>query len=199
MSTTTLSKVFHGQLLTGENSYPGSGGNLNSVYAGDGYFHEMPSDEGYEVGKFPSGALPTGAESQEFRISDSDAFNSLRGIAKTKFPFEPYPSNDNPGGAPTALVDEFQQSDLAGVSSLMPGKYSYNNIQGTLSKHILDEFDADVGDGEEAEEDIDAVVELSSKEQSARSLEIRRAIEEKMEERQFHEDLDYLDLDLEDD
>ena len=115
---------------------------MNSVYAGDGYYHEQPDDEGYAVGQFPAGALPTGAESQEFRISDSDAFNSLRGIAKTKFPFEPYPSNDNPGGAPTALVDEFQQSDLAGVSSLMPGKYSYNNIQGTLSKHILDEFDA---------------------------------------------------------
>lgn len=142
MSTTTLSKVFHGQDLSGENSYPGSGGNLNSVYAGDGYYHEMPSDEGYRVGHFPAGALPNGAESQEFRISDSDAFNSLRGIAKTKFPFEPYPSTDNPNGKPTALADEFQQSDMAGISSLMPGKYSYNNIQGTLSKHILDEFAA---------------------------------------------------------
>ena len=44
--------------------------------------------------------------------------------------------------------------------------------------------------------DIDEVVELSSKEQSARSLEIRRAIEARMEEKQMHEDLDYLDYDL---
>ena len=39
------------------------------------------------------------------------------------------------------------------------------------------------------------VVELSSKEQSARSLEIRRAIEPRMEERQLHQNLDYLDID----
>ena len=58
----------------------------------------------------------------------------------------------------------------------------------------VDEFD---GDGAESEEgDIDEVVERSSKEQSARTLEIRRAIEERMAERQLHEDLDYLDLDM---
>ena len=61
----------------------------------------------------------------------------------------------------------------------------------------LEEFEDDAdGDGDVEEEDIDAVVELSSKEQSARSLEIRRAIEERMEERQFHEDIDYLDYDI---
>lgn len=47
-------------------------------------------------------------------------------------------------------------------------------------------------------EDIDAVVELSGKELSARSLEVRRAIEEQMEKRRLQEDLDYLDLDFED-
>ncbi len=61
----------------------------------------------------------------------------------------------------------------------------------------LEGFEDDAeGDGDVDEEDIDAVVELSSKEQSARSLEIRRAIEKRMEERQFHEDIDYLDYDL---
>ena len=61
------------------------------------------------------------------------------------------------------------------------------------------EFDEEgESDGEELEEDIDAVVELSSKEQSARSLEIRRAIEERMEKRQLDEDLDYLDMDFDD-
>ena len=53
-------------------------------------------------------------------------------------------------------------------------------------------------EGGDLEEDIDAVVELSSKEQSARSLEIRRAIEERMEKRQLDEDLDYLDMDFDD-
>ncbi len=59
----------------------------------------------------------------------------------------------------------------------------------------LPEFDEDV-DGDAT--DIDEVVELTSKEQSARTLEIRRAIEERMEQRQLHEDLDYLDLDEDD-
>jgi len=53
-------------------------------------------------------------------------------------------------------------------------------------------------DGEDGEDEIDAVVELTSKEQSVRSLEIRRAIERRMEERQLHEDVDYLDIDLDD-
>lgn len=141
MSTTTLSRVFHGEDTDGENSYPGSGGNLNSVYAGDGYFHEQPEDEGYKIGKFPVG-IPTGAETQEFRISDSNAFNNLRGIARTNFPFDPYPSQDSPNQTATSLKDNFEQSDMAGVSSLLPGKYSYNNAGGTLSRSILEEFNA---------------------------------------------------------
>ena len=57
----------------------------------------------------------------------------------------------------------------------------------------LDDFDAEL---EEGEEDIDAVVAMSAKEQNARSLEVRRAIEERMEKRRLDEDLDYLDLDF---
>ena len=60
----------------------------------------------------------------------------------------------------------------------------------------LEEFEDDADGDDPDGEDIDAVVELSNKEQNARSLEIRRAIEERMEERQFHEDIDYLDYDL---
>ena len=62
----------------------------------------------------------------------------------------------------------------------------------------LEEFDdpSDVEDADDDEEDIEAAVALSGKEQNARSLEIRRAIEERMEERRFHEDVDYLDFDL---
>ncbi len=61
----------------------------------------------------------------------------------------------------------------------------------------LEEFAEEEADGTE-DDDIESVVELSSKEQSARSLAIRRAIEERLEDRQLHEDLDYLDTELDD-
>ena len=70
-----------------------------------------------------------------------------------------------------------------------------------LPAEDLDEFEGDVADGDD--DDLDSVAALDdknapSKEQSGRALEIRRAIEERMEERQLHEDLDYLDYDLDD-
>ena len=70
---------------------------------------------------------------------------------------------------------------------------------GADDQDVTVEFDdsTDVGEDDD-EEDIDAVVALSAKEQKARSLEIRRAIEERLEKRQFHEDFDYLDYDLDD-
>lgn len=60
---------------------------------------------------------------------------------------------------------------------------------------IDQEIDADIHD-DPAAKLAHEVVELSSKEQSARSLEIRRAIEPRMEERQLHQNLDYLDIDI---
>lgn len=68
-----------------------------------------------------------------------------------------------------------------------------------LSAEDLDEFEGDLADGD----DLDSVKVLDdknvpSKEQSGRALEIRRAIEERIEERQLNEDLDYLDYDLDD-
>lgn len=142
--TTALSQAFHGQRTAGESSVPGDGGNLNTVYEGWGEFGPpLPGfDAGYQTGHFPAGQLPSGSEKQEFRISDSTAFNNLRGIAKTSFPFDPYPSQDHPNMQASALADNFQQSDISGVSSLLPGKYSYNNQQGSLGKQILQEFDA---------------------------------------------------------
>jgi hypothetical protein len=59
------------------------------------------------------------------------------------------------------------------------------------------EFDADLDEEELDDYDDDsevADVELSPKEQNARSLAIRRAIEQRMERRRLDEDLDYLDL-----
>ncbi|MDP6374362.1 MAG: hypothetical protein QF921_07790 [Pseudomonadales bacterium] len=59
--------------------------------------------------------------------------------------------------------------------------------------------DEDLSDFEsEADEqdlEIDKVVELSQKEQNARALATRRAIEKRIEERELDDDLDYLDLD----
>jgi hypothetical protein len=115
---------------------------MNTVYAGDGYYNEQPEDEGYAFGHFPAGALASGAEGQTFRISDSDAFNNLRGIAKTSFPFDPYPVQDHPAENGSALADNFTQSDMAGISSLLPGKFNYNTMSGTLGQQILDEFNA---------------------------------------------------------
>lgn len=140
--STTLSRAFHGSVSGGEGEVPGSGGNLNTVYEGWGQFDQDPADEGYNTSMFPAGRLPVGTEKQEFRISDSTAFNNLRGIARTNFPFDPYPAQDHPNKQATALTDNFQQSDMSGVSSLLPGKYSYNNQQGSLSREILAEFDA---------------------------------------------------------
>jgi hypothetical protein len=143
--TSSLSQAFHGVASGDEaNAIPGSGGNLNSVYDGWGSM-TLPQpgfDLGYEVGRFPAGRLPSGAEMQEFRISDSSAFNNLRGIAKTSHPFTPQAVTDTPDQQASSLVDNFQQPDVAGVSSLLPGRFSYTNQKHSLSKQILQEFEA---------------------------------------------------------
>lgn len=137
-----LSQAFSGTGGYGEAETPGAGGNLSSVYEGWGNKAPEASDMGYAVGNFPSGQLGSGAEEQGFRISDSVAFDSLRGIAKTSFPFDPLPAQDHPNNPVTSLTDKFAQSDVSGVTSMLPGKYSYNNAQGSLSSAILQEFDA---------------------------------------------------------
>lgn len=140
--TSRLNSLFTGQVSGGEGSVPGSGSNNNSVYSGWGEYSPEAADDGYNVGHFPSGRLASGAEAQDFRISDSAAFNNLRGIAKSSMPFDPNPSQDHPNMRTTSLADNFAQSDVSGITSLLPGKYSYNNMQGSLSNAILQEFDA---------------------------------------------------------
>lgn len=65
-----------------------------------------------------------------------------------------------------------------------------------------DEMDNLVDDGEAIDDDevtkIDAALELSPKEQNARTLAIRRAIEERAEKRLLEESLEELDMDLDD-
>jgi hypothetical protein len=79
----------------------------------------------------------------------------------------------------------------------------------------LDDEDGELDDESETidledAEDLDAIddetegelraveEELSPREQNARSLAIRRAIEHRMEQKRLDEDLDYFDLDMED-
>jgi hypothetical protein len=68
-----------------------------------------------------------------------------------------------------------------------------------LPDEDLAEFEGE--EGEEGEEDLelDGFVELSQKEQNARALAIRRAIEQRLEQKRLNEDLDDLDyLDVDD-
>ncbi len=65
----------------------------------------------------------------------------------------------------------------------------------------IDADSIELGDAELDEDDgeLMAVEEaLSQKEQNAKSLAIRRAIEQRMDKKRLDEDLDYLDLDMED-
>jgi hypothetical protein len=63
----------------------------------------------------------------------------------------------------------------------------------SLSDESLD----DLVEAEDLVEDDD--IALDPKERAARSLEIRRAIEARLEARRMQRDLDYLDLDVDDD
>lgn len=67
-----------------------------------------------------------------------------------------------------------------------------------VSEELEEAFEGDLDGAGGVDEEIEAVVALSAKEQSARSLEIRRAIEERREKRQLEDDIDYLDMDLDD-
>lgn len=80
--------------------------------------------------------------------------------------------------------DEEEVEDLAEEEDL-----DDDDFDADLDEDALDDYDDDL-----PVEDI----ELTPKEQNARSLAIRRAIEQRMERKRLDEDLDYLDLDLDD-
>jgi hypothetical protein len=73
--------------------------------------------------------------------------------------------------------------------------------QETTEEEFADDLDEDELDGfDEVDEDLKVVDEaLSHKDQNARALAIRRAIEERLEAKRLSKDLDYLDLDLDTD
>jgi hypothetical protein len=71
-----------------------------------------------------------------------------------------------------------------------------------LAEELADEASAEFDDDTELDpdEDLKVVDEvLSHKDQNARALAIRRAIEERLEAKRLSKDLDYLDLDLDTD
>ena len=63
------------------------------------------------------------------------------------------------------------------------------DVEGSLSEDEMQEFESDEDDGE---------VVLDPRERAARSLEIRRAIEARLEERKMRNRLDYLEIEDED-
>ena len=73
--------------------------------------------------------------------------------------------------------------------------------QETTEEEFADDLDEDeLDEFDEVDEDLKVVDEaLSHKDQNARALAIRRAIEERLEAKRLSKDLDYLDLDLDTD
>ena len=55
--------------------------------------------------------------------------------------------------------------------------------------NLAEEFEED----DDSDSEVVPDIEVTSKDQAARTLEVRRAIEERMEQRKFKDDLDYLD------
>ena len=55
--------------------------------------------------------------------------------------------------------------------------------------NLAEDFEED----DDSDSEVVPDIEVTSKDQAARTLEVRRAIEERMEQRKFKDDLDYLD------
>ncbi|MEQ8860236.1 MAG: hypothetical protein RIC56_16480 [Pseudomonadales bacterium] len=73
---------------------------------------------------------------------------------------------------------------------------STEDEEGDLEEEEFEGLDDESDPFEEVDEDLKVVDEaLSHKDQNARALAIRRAIEERLEAKRLSKDLDYLDLD----
>ena len=60
------------------------------------------------------------------------------------------------------------------------------------ANNLAEDFEED----DDSDSEVVPDIEMTSKDQAARTLEVRRAIEERMEQRKFKDDLDYLDDDI---
>lgn len=98
-----------------------------------------------------------------------------------------------PAGFMSGLDDD-DKGDLEGDEEIESTDEN-DDLEGELGE-ALDDEEAFV----EGDEDLKVVDEaLSHKDQNARALAIRRAIEERLEAKRLSRDLDYLDLDLDPD
>ena len=93
------------------------------------------------------------------------------------------------------IDDQKRQETVAEVDELDEEDEELSEDEEIDDDGILDE-DEDFAD-EATEEPAPVEEELSQKEQNARSLAIRRAIEQREEQKRLDEDLDYLDLEAE--
>ncbi len=93
-------------------------------------------------------------------------------------------------------LDDDEKGDPEGEEEVESGGENGDELEEELS----DELDDEVDPFDDVDEDLKVVDEaLSHKDQNARALAIRRAIEERLESKRLSKDLDYLDLDLDSD
>ena len=64
--------------------------------------------------------------------------------------------------------------------------------EGSEEESDADNLAEDFEEGDDSDSEVVPDIEVTSKDQAARTLEVRRAIEERMEQRKFKDDLDYL-------
>ncbi len=92
-------------------------------------------------------------------------------------------------------VDDVEDADR--VEDAEESEALEEDFKESLAEDDID--DIDDFDEDEVDEDLKVVDEaLNQKDQNARTLAIRRALEERKESRRISEDLDYLDLDIDD-
>lgn len=96
--------------------------------------------------------------------------------------------------------EEQDKSELEGGEGAEPADEETSELDEDFGEDIEEEDSDDFAEDYEADEDLKVVDEvLSHKDQNARALAIRRAIEERLEAKRLSKDLDYLDLDLDSD
>ena len=65
--------------------------------------------------------------------------------------------------------------------------------EGSEEQSDADNLAEDFEEDDDSDSEVVPEIEVTNKDQAARTLEVRRAIEERMEQRKFKDDLDYLD------
>jgi hypothetical protein len=99
-------------------------------------------------------------------------------------------------------LDDEERGELEGEEDAEPLEEESSELEEEFTEELDEEESDDFEDDDEFESDEDLKVVddvLSHKDQNARALAIRRAIEERLEAKRLSRDLDYLDLDLDSD